>query len=238
MPSLSDILNAEQAQRRAQMTHEPFTPYQPAVEARQGIGQWAQGVGERSSLGGMLGAMASEAQRYQQMPAGELAGQFGPSGGMAGMIKTPFGRIPETTIEVDKFADWLKNKGENLGYNVGTGSSNVSNSRYVTFKTPESDYQVRLSGHGDRYGFPEGERFSVDPNSLNTFEMAKDWLKEKGINLDKRVAKQNTIPTNYLKGAKVSEINALRKARGGAVVTPKEVAELGLIDDIGMTQQY
>lgn len=79
--TLADLANAQLAQRRAQMTHEPYMPYQPAIEARQGIGRWAQGVSERSTPQGMLSALASEAQRYQQMPPEELAGNIGPSGG-------------------------------------------------------------------------------------------------------------------------------------------------------------
>lgn len=153
-----------------------------------------------------------------------------------GMISTPFGRIPETADEIDKFTNWISSKGERLGLNVKTNSSNVSGSRYVTFKNPEGvDYQVRISNHGDRYPNVEADRFSVDPDSLNTFEMAKDWLKEKGINLDKRpkpIPKREPI----LNGVKVSELNALRLARGSTPVRVEEIASLGLIDDVGMTR--
>ena len=109
----------------------------------------------------------------------------------AGMIKTPFGKIPETSKEIDAMADYFRTRGESLGHNLQSSASNVSGSRYITFKGGESpDLQVRISNHGDHY--PNqlagvGERFSIDPDSGNTFETAKQWLKDSGINLSQRV---------------------------------------------------
>lgn len=158
----------------------------------------------------------------------------------AGMIRTPFGRIPETSKEIDSMAEYLRNRGELLGHSVDSGASNVSGSRYVTFKNPgETDFQVRISNHGDRYPSQlsgTGERFSVDPDSGNTFEMAKDWLKDNGVNLGARVPKAQPYRSAFY-GIKASEVNALRVANGSTnPVTADDIARLGLVDDVGLTK--
>jgi hypothetical protein len=152
------------------------------------------------------------------------------------MIRTPNGRIPETSKEIDAFAEQLLNKGDALGYRVNSGASNVSGSRYVTFPRGDDlgDLQVRISNHGDRYSNQlagTGERFSVDPDSGNTFEMAKQWLKESGVNLGARVKPKPPQPSLW-SGVKASEVNALRRQHGGPLLTKDEVAKLGLVDDI------
>lgn len=156
--------------------------------------------------------------------------------GQLGMIKTPFGRIPETTKEVDSFADQVVNKAERLGLTPQTGASNISNSRYVTFPQGDNpDIQLRFSGHGDRH--PDGNaidrRFSVDPESGNTFEMAKQWLKDQGINIDKKP--KPIVSQSIFAGSKASEINALRAKKGAPLLTAEELASLtkkGVIDDL------
>lgn len=103
------------------------------------------------------------------------------------MIRTPFGRIPETGKEIDTMHKTLSSQLERAGNNVQSGVSNVSGSRYLTVKRDDlPDLQVRFSNHGDRYtgqmpGGDLGERFSVDPSSGNTFEMAKQFLKDGGV---------------------------------------------------------
>jgi hypothetical protein len=160
----------------------------------------------------------------------------------AGMIKTPFGRIPETSKEIDGFYDQLQRKARALGYPTNGGSSNVSGSRYLEFSgkqgpagEPASTFQVRLSNHGDRYPNASGSdaRFSVDPDSRNTFEMAKEWLKDNGFNLDKRVPKVAAKP-HILNGTKASELQVLRSSRGARPVTAADVKAFGLIDDLGL----
>ena len=156
--------------------------------------------------------------------------------GQLGMIKSPFGRIPETTKEVDSFADQIIGKAERLGLNPKTGASNVSNSRYVTFPQGDNpDIQLRFSGHGDRH--PDGNaidrRFSVDPESGNTFEMAKQWLKDQGINIDKKP--KPIVRQSMFAGTKASEINALRASKGAKLLSPEELLSLikkGVIDDL------
>lgn len=156
--------------------------------------------------------------------------------GQLGMIRTPFGRIPETNKEVDTFADQVFGKAERLGLNPRSGASNVSNSRYVTFPQGDNpDIQLRLSGHGDRH--PDGDgmtrRFSVDPESGNTFEMAKQWLKDQGIHIDKKP--KPIVRQSIFSGSKASEINAIRASRGAPLLTSEELASLtkkGVIDDL------
>lgn len=94
MPALSDLMTEDRSSKLArEMTHEQFTaPENPVGEA---ITQWGRGVAERSTPQGYLSALASEAQRYQQMPPGELAGQFGPSGG-SGLVGMFAGRGAKT----------------------------------------------------------------------------------------------------------------------------------------------
>lgn len=111
-----------------------------------------------------------------------------------GMIRTSFGRIPETSAEIDALTAALQKRADALGIPYQSGSSNVSGSRYLTFPRDGADsVQVRISNHADNY--PNqlagvGERFSVDPSSGNTIELAKQWLKDSGVNLDARVKKK------------------------------------------------
>lgn len=110
---------------------------------------------------------------------------FVPSFG--GMIKTKYGRIPETGAEIKSLADMLDRSGMRAGHEVNVSTSRVSPSTYLTFsKDGVPSQQVRLSNHKDVYPemAPSGEgagRFSVDPNSGNTFEEAANWLADKGF---------------------------------------------------------
>jgi hypothetical protein len=170
---------------------------------------WEQGRPYREALGGLLYGDVEPAKgllgvgnpwpkhidnEAMKQQAYQLAMDWNNPIGLIGMIRTPLGRIPESTKEIDAFADQLRRLGENAGNIVDVGSSNLSNSRYVTFRNHQgADYQVRLSNHGDRYPNQlsgAGDRFSVDPESRNTFEMAKDWLKSKGVKLSNKPALQ------------------------------------------------
>lgn len=140
---------------------------------------------------GLLGPVAVAAKAPQI--AGGLLGMFDNAmaptnlSKQAGMIKTPFGRIPETSAEIDKMANTLRRQAERAGYSVNSGASNVSGSRYLTFDAPGvPSAQVRLSNHGDRYPTAEALRFSVDPDSGNTLEVARQWLKDSGYNLNRK----------------------------------------------------
>lgn len=110
---------------------------------------------------------------------------FVPSFG--GMIKTKYGRIPETGAEIKSLADMLDRSGMKAGHEVNVSTSGVSPSTYLTFsRDGVPTQQVRLSNHKDVYPemAPTGDgagRFSVDPNSGNTFEEAVNWLSDKGF---------------------------------------------------------
>lgn len=123
--------------------------------------------------------------------------------GFTGSIK-PIKMKPEFgSKEIDSMLNRFSSKAENLKLPVEYGSSNVSGSQYLTFKNPEGiDYQIRVSNHADRYPnqlVGTGERFSIDPQTGNTYKDAINWLKEKGINLNKRVKKEpeQTLQQKY-----------------------------------------
>ena len=120
-------------------------------------------------------------------PYGQQAMEAG--SGFVGSIKPTSG-----SKEIDALLNKFSSKAESLKLPIEYGSSNVSGSRYLTFKNPEGmDYQIRISNHGDRYQNQlagVGERFSIDPESGNTYKDAINWLKEKGINLNKRIKKE------------------------------------------------
>ncbi|MGE5622305.1 MAG: hypothetical protein ACM3WS_04015 [Bacillota bacterium] len=138
----------------------------------------------------------------------------GPMAMQDGMIRTPFGRIPENGKDIDALANKLIDKAESLGYQISTDSSNVSGSRYITFKSPDDGphYQIRISNHGDRYPNNLGtaeERFSVDPQSRNSYEEAVQWLKERGFNLSKRPKPASAPPAQVSPTSDVEYIHEL-----------------------------
>lgn len=110
---------------------------------------------------------------------------FVPSFG--GMIKTKYGRVPETGKEIRSLAEMLDRNGMKAGHEVTVSSSGVSPSTYLTFsKDGMPSQQVRISNHKDFYPelAPTGDgaaRFSVDPSTGNTFEEAVNWLADKGF---------------------------------------------------------
>jgi hypothetical protein len=107
--------------------------------------------------------------------------------GQAGMIKTPVGRIPESSADTRMLADMLQRAGEKSGYVVQRSDSAISPSRYVSFTKAGDDIgettrQVRISNHIDKY--PElanGVRTSVDPATEVSFEQAVNWLGREGF---------------------------------------------------------
>lgn len=123
--------------------------------------------------------------------------------GFTGSIKPIKMKSEFGSKEIDSMLNRFSSKAENLKLPVEYGSSNVSGSQYLTFKNPEGmDYQIRVSNHADRYPnqlVGTGERFSIDPQTGNTYKDAINWLKEKGINLDKRVKKEpeQTLQQKY-----------------------------------------
>lgn len=117
--------------------------------------------------------------------------------GVAGMIKTKMGRIPQTGSETEALAAMLQRAGERAGYDVSRSDSAISPSRYVTFSNADGDIarQVRISNHADKY--PElasGVRTSVDPSTEVTFEQAVNWLAREGFPT-RLSAKYKDVPT-------------------------------------------
>jgi hypothetical protein len=220
----------------AAMTLAPLAKAAPGM-----LNAGAAAIGSR--LEAPVAAMVNKTLNKGGLPAQLL--QDMAQGTQSKMIRTGGGRIPETSKEIDYLFNQLQSKADALNYQTKSGASNVSGSRYLEFRGKEGvngdaapTFQVRISNHGDRYpnASSSDARFSVDPDSGNTFEMAKDWLKENGFNLDKRAPKQ--APTkSFFAGSKASEINALRLSRGGNPLTADEINKLGLIDDLGILER-
>ena len=103
------------------------------------------------------------------------------------MIRVGKERIPETSPEINKLYDDLWKRAGLAGAKVEEGASNISGSRYMVFDRGDElpRVQVRLSNHADYHpnSFLEGDRFSVDPQSGNTYESALRWLGEQGVSL-------------------------------------------------------
>jgi hypothetical protein len=167
--------------------------------------QWEQGRPYREALGGLLsgdvqplqGLLGSttyqdtaglmEPQSWDEMmtdPGMQAAMNFAPMG--LGMIKTKFGRIPETSSEASKLADMLQRAGERSGYRVNTSSSKISPSQYISFtkatdEVGDTTRQVRISNHADKYPeLADNVRISADPSTEVTFEQAVNWLGKQG----------------------------------------------------------
>ena len=165
----------------------------------------------------------------------------------AGMIKTPFGRIPETRGDVNKLADRFSSLLDDAGVKYQADKSGLSPARYFTFDLPPSathsaediaaygpeKFKARISDHVNVHG----ATFSVDPHTGSTFEQLLQSVRDAGIPLANKVKPRPKVqaPKSLFFGAKASEINALRQSRGGALVTPDEIRALGLVDDLGLT---
>ena len=102
-----------------------------------------------------------------------------------------FNQIPETTKEIDRITDFLSKRAENSGFNVRTGASNVSGSRYVTIQKDMPDdemksIEIRVSNHGDRHPFTYAdEKISIDPVTGTTLQDVLGLLDDRGFKLRK-----------------------------------------------------
>lgn len=145
-------------------------------------------------LGDLLG-LGADVNRYATDPASRTAGNYALSAfgalpfmpSLAGMIRTPVGRIPENAVDARSLADMLQRAGERAGYYVQRSDSAISPSKYVAFSKHDDEVgdtvrQVRISNHADKY--PElanGIRTSVDPSTEVSFEQAVNWLAREGF---------------------------------------------------------
>ena len=105
---------------------------------------------------------------------------------MAGMVRTPLGRIAENSADSNTLAEMLTRAGKSKGYDVSMDASGISPSRYITFRNPSDETgeltrQVRISNHADKHpSLAEGARTSSDPDTGVTFEQAVNWLAREG----------------------------------------------------------
>lgn len=111
-----------------------------------------------------------------------------------------FNQIPETTKEIDRITDFLSKRAENSGFNVRTGASNVSGSRYVTLekRAPDNEIEksieIRVSNHGDRHPFTSAdERISIDPVTGTTLQDVLGLLDDRGFKLRKTEKKEKKL---------------------------------------------
>lgn len=168
------------------------------------IGQKMQNVGavsaNRNPVAEMgMGLLSPVAFKAAQKAGGLLAGaemkaaenlaapSTMPVRGQRGMIRVGKERIPETGPEINKLYDDLWKRAGLAGAKVEEGASNISGSRYMVFDRGDElpRVQVRLSNHADYHpnSFLEGDRFSVDPQSGNTYESALRWLGDQGVSM-------------------------------------------------------
>jgi len=116
--------------------------------------------------------------------AGLFRGSAGPAlgGNQLGMINIAGrGRVPETGDDVKKLADRFDSILNNSGVDYASDKSGISPARYFSFESPKTgdQYKVRISDHKNVHG----ANFSVDPNSMNTFEEMLDAVRGEGVNL-------------------------------------------------------
>lgn len=177
----------------------------PIPPAPVGGTDWAKGVG-------LLGDVTPGASQV----AGDVLGAVGPSilaakapqiaGGLlqmgenaaapsllnkqAGMIKTPFGRIPETLDERIALRKMLERNAEASGYEITDSAATSGASLYSEIMNPKTGASavVRLSDHQPamKYVPSNTPYFSVSPDqgamtSGGTFEQAVSWLGRQGL---------------------------------------------------------
>ena len=148
--------------------------------------------------------------------------------GQRGMVKVGKERIPETGKEIDKLYDDLRKRAEMAGVKIEEGASNISGSRYMVFDRGDElpRVQVRLSNHADYHpnSFLEGDRFSVDPQSGNTYEAALRWLGEQGVSMKPLTSVKipDWLPSRYT-GTFDQAIDAV-KSRG---ISPAKAVKSG-----------
>ncbi len=138
--------------------------------------------------------------------------------GQRGMIRVGRERIPETSKEIDSLYENLRSRADRAGAQTIEGASNISGSRYMIFDRGEDvqPVQVRISNHADHHqnSFLDGDRYSVDPSSGNTYESAIRWLKDQGVSLyaKRSVGAPDWIPAHY--APFIDEAAKLLKSQG------------------------
>jgi hypothetical protein len=119
------------------------------------------------------------------------------SRGQAGMIKTPFGRIPETRSEQIKLIESLRGRAKAAGYDVSEDVAQTG-TRYVNVTSADGTKtaKIRFGDHdANMRRMAGGESFSVDPGTGGTYEEAIKYLEQSGLPVASRAKPVPRKPT-------------------------------------------
>lgn len=147
--------------------------------------------------------------------------------GQAGMIKYPYGRVPETLDERIQLRDLLTRNAENSGYRVEHDAAQTGASLYSTISNPATGAEaiVRLSDHAPamKYVPSQTPYFSVDPTLGEktvggTFEQAVNFLAKHDLPIKNLGPRYQGIPSmnevvSARHAAEADAYNQAQKAR-------------------------
>jgi hypothetical protein len=179
------------------------------------------------SLGPRLFAAEQRAAQNMMQPSPMNAA----TRGQAGMIKYPYGRIPETLDERVQLRDLLVRHAEKSGYQVQKDAAQTGASLYTTISDPKTGAEavVRLSDHAPAMKYVPGQTpyFSVDPTlgektAGGTFEQAVGFLGRQGLPLKNLGPRYAEIPT-------MNDVVAARHAAESQAFAQSEVARKALM---------
>lgn len=204
--------------------------------------KWAGLLGE--SVGGLAPIIA--AAKAPQIARGLLQGADNLAAPrtlsqQAGMIKTPFGQIPETADDVKKLGDKFGRLLDDAGVKYSYQKSGLSPARYYEFNQPANvthtaddiakygaeSYKVRISDHKNVHG----ASFSVDPHTGDTFEQMLSAVRDLGVPIADKVKPKNTTPDKIYKiagelmGLGDKSVYSAVKRQGGTIGSARPLEE-------------
>ena len=156
--------------------------------------------------------------------------------GQAGMIKYPYGRVPETLDERMQLRDLLTRNAENSGYRVEHDAAQTGASLYSTITNPTTGAEaiVRLSDHAPAMKYVPGQTpyFSVDPTLGEktvggTFEQAINFLAKHDLPIKNLGPRYQGIPSmNEIVAARhASEADAYSQAQKARTAMMAQAAQ-------------